>query len=212
MAADQNNVALNTSNQSKPVVDFWDNKNPTGTLVIHSHGMQDPPNGNLAALDLARPILKKNYAFSTPFNTALNNAEFLNKPSLMTEYAAAFNKHAGSFTAMAAPSLKVYPYLFPIDGLAKALDTVASSAICDIISLNDLAPYPKSQFIDLHTLLGSSHPSGGKTLYSSYENFLLFTCRSSTKVHQVGMGGAKPAYPNGLYPQTDRGAVYSYPF
>lgn len=212
MPATHQNTILATIGVHNPVVDFWNNNNPTNTLVIHSHGMQDPPNRNLMALDLAGAPRRKNYAFTTPFNTALNNAGFLNNPLRMRQYVNAFIRNAPSFSSITAPSLKIYPYLFPIGGLDNALDQLFQSNRCDILKLCDINPYPLQQFIYLDDLLQSNHPVGGGSLYNVYNNFLLLTCRSSTQIYQIGMGGAVATYPNGLYTKEDRPAIHRYPF
>jgi hypothetical protein len=212
MPATHANQLLATTRPVSPVVDFWNNGNPSRTLVIHTHGMQDPPNQRLVGLDLAARLPLKNYAFTTPFNTALNNAGFINQPATLIAYESAFRANAARFAAPTPPALKVYPYLFPIAGLGAVLDTLHQAGTCDVMCLVDLQPYPNQQYITLDALLSANHPLGGGQLYNAYDSFLLLACRSSTAQHQIGMGGAPATYPNGLYRGEERPAEFRYPF
>ena len=177
-------------------LEFWPAATLSRTLLLYSHGMQDPNR-------LEGPgIAPRNYAFTIPFDRALTNPEFTsqaNWPNLRT-YAETFVANAGQF-ASRTPRLHIYPYLYPqLPPIDTALDNLDGHDVCDLMYLTDLTIGTDS--IRLQQLVEAAHPRGG-TFHTTYDSFLLLACRSSTAGRVIGFGGAPADTPDGLYTGDD---------
>jgi hypothetical protein len=66
--------------------------------------------------------------------------------------------------------------------------------VCDIAHFSDIEG---ADYIMLDDLMRQNHWKGG-TFADHYSSILLLTCRSNL-ARGVGLGGAAPTHPNGLY-------------
>jgi hypothetical protein len=190
-------------------VDFWNNNKAGRTLIIHTHGMQDEPTHSLSraiiGADLAGGF--RNFAFVVPWDRAMNNITFISHPTMAVSYVNAFRRNASKFKSLTTTSLKIYPYLFPIEGVENVLDVVYAAGVCDVLCLVDL----NTDYMTLTDLLSARHPVAGDRIRDEYDNFLLLACRSNTR-RGIGFGGAPHAFPDGLYKMDRSPPVLRYPF
>jgi hypothetical protein len=177
--------------QIRATLETWTAVTASDTLLLNAHGMQDrcmlaPPSG-------VKPgIPDINYAFTVPWDTALFNPFFKNNEKNLYKYVTAFKAKARDFSK-SVPKLAIYPFLFDTTW-RPTFEWFILRDVCDIAHFSDLEG---ADYIMLEDLLKQPHWKGG-TIGEHYKSILLLTCRSDLS-RGVGLGGAKPYHPNGLY-------------
>lgn len=174
----------------KATFDIWIASPDSDTLLINAHGMQAAeklePNSDLPEC---------NYAFTVPWGTAMMNSAFKNNETNLQRYVTTFKARSTEFSST-IPRLAIYPFLFDLSW-RPTFDKFAQRNQCDIAHFFDLEGPPKSDYIMLDDFLRQKHWKGG-TIGAHYSSILLLTCRSDM-ARGVGLGGAEPTYPNGIY-------------
>ena len=179
----------------------WDASQRTDTLLLWAHGMQR--NAFYEPIVAGRiPIPPRNYAFTIPFNTALFNPAFTNQENWprLRLFVNRFLIDKDQFSSC-APFLYIYPFINIDQNILNALSDLASYNLCDILYLNHLSNLAGNvDYITFEQFLRAPVGGEGVTYAERYSSFLLLTCRSSVPPYQIGLGGAAPTSPKGLYP------------
>ncbi len=182
---------FNITPEIKATLETWTALTSSDTLLLNAHGMQDK--SMLEVQVGVTPLLPtRNYAFTVPWDCALFNPFFKNNEKNIYKYVKTFKAKATEFSKV-TPKLAVYPFLFDTSWRA-TFEWFILRDICDIAHFSDIEG---ADYIMLDQLLRQPHWKGG-TIGEHYSSFLLLTCRSDLD-RGVGLGGAKPTHPNGLY-------------
>ncbi len=178
----------------------WTALTASRTLVLNAHGMQD--SGFVIGAG-GVPIPARNYAFTVPWDRAVFNPFFKQSEDNLHKYAKTLMAGANQFGGGCVPNLAIYPFLFDNSWRA-VFETFILRDIADVAHFSDIAQGTDSvMFADL---LRANHWQGG-TFANHYDTFLLLTCRSNL-ARGIGLGGAAPTSPNGLYRVSDAGAPF----
>lgn len=188
---------FNITAELEVTFDVWIAKTPSKTLLINAHGMQDA--AMLEVNTSASPLLpKSNYAFTVPWDRALFNPFFKNYEDNLPRFMNAFKERANEFS-MHAPRLAIYPFFDDVTW-PPVFEQFALHDSCDIAHFCDISI--GHDYIMFDQLLRQPHWEGG-TIGEHYCSILLITCRSDL-ARGIGMGGAPPITPNGLYKANGR--------
>ncbi|HEY0603857.1 MAG TPA: hypothetical protein VGD58_13145 [Herpetosiphonaceae bacterium] len=184
----------------------WSPNRRSDTLVLWAHGMQ---HHTFFAPMRATSLPPANYAFTIPFDSALFNPGFTNPenwPKLRL-YVNRFLRERNQFRSQ-TPLHYIYPFLEPDDNIVAALNDLAEHNLCEILYFTGLATLGNPvDYITFEQLLRAQVPHEGMTFAQRYSSFLLLTCRSNAR-RGIGMGGAPPTSPNGLYRADQNRVIY----
>lgn len=177
---------------------LWNAEERTGKLLLWAHGMQDP-----SGFEKKIKGEIKDYAFTVPFDKALNNTGFTGTNTRRIKEAfLRFSVSSFSFSSEYVPFLHIYGFIQD-SSIEKALDSSHREGLPgDILLIDDVTG---ADTITLSQLLNAQCPyqaDGRRTFKDLYSSYLLLTCRSSAKrgLGIAGVGGKAEAYiPDGLY-------------